>query len=69
MSPGDVYATSGVPNSSRHYCLILSSATDDRSLCMIVTSRHAVLANVSSCDVKRFYNSVLIDADVCVRNK
>jgi hypothetical protein len=56
MLPGDIRVTSWLSNSSpQHYCLILSNTTDDRLLCVIVTSRHFVLAVVSSCDVKRFY--------------
>lgn len=61
MSPGDVRVAVSVTD-GRHYCLILSSVTDGRTLCMIITSHHAVLADVSSCDVKRFYK---LDLDWC----
>lgn len=55
MLPGDIRVTQWLSNSSQHYCLILSNTTGDRLLCVIVTSRHLVLADVSSCDVKCFY--------------
>lgn len=55
MLPGDIRVTQWLSNSSQNYCLILSNTTDDRLLCVIVTSRHLVLTYVSSCDVKRLY--------------